>query len=175
MNKLNVLKLASVLIFFISAPLFAEQNIAATGVYLGAGITPVISTGNGTVVDPGISAALGYRFNTYVAIEASYTGFINAFLTGQIIDLNAKAFLPMTSQLSAYGKIGIAYFRSDADFNFWFIQEHITKTMVTPEIGMGLDYNFTPHFAAELGVAALPVQSSLYVIPATLGLRYTFG
>lgn len=174
-NKFTTFKIASLSILTFSTPVLAEQSIATNGVYLGAGITPVIATGHGTAINPGASAALGYRINNHFAVETSYTGFVNAFLTGKIIDLTAKAFLPITPKLSAFGKLGGAYFRSEADFNFWFIHEHSVKSVVAPEAGAGLDYNFTPKLAAELGMAVLPVQSNIYVMPVTLGLRYTFG
>jgi len=176
LSKLNTLLAASLagiaLAFSIST--YAVQNIASPGVYIGAGINPIVLTGHGTDIEIGGSTTLGYRINNQVAIESSYTGFLDSFLTGEIIDVNAKYFLPVTSQWGAFGKLGAAYFHSESQFKIWFFDIKASKTSVTPEVGMGFDYNFTPKFAAEVGISAFPIYSNLVVLPITLGLRYTF-
>jgi hypothetical protein len=159
-----------------STPTFAEQSLAAAGVYIGAGITPIIIAGHGnSEVDAGASLTLGYRLNNNFALETNYVGFVAPFVTGQIIDLNVKGFLPITPKFSVFGKLGAAYFRADASLDFFFFHSRATRIIYAPEVGAGLDYNFTPNFSAELGLAVLPIESNLVAMPATLGLRYTFG
>lgn len=117
---------------------------------------------------------MGYRINNNFAFETSYTGFLEAFASGQIVDLTVKAFKPVTPNFSFYGKLGGAMFHAREDIDFLCVSEHHSETRFGPEVGTGLSYNFTPNFATELGVSVIPV-SGVTLVPVTFGLRYTFG
>jgi hypothetical protein len=112
-----------------STPTFAEQSIASTGVYIGAGITPITVVGHGrSEVDAGASLTLGYRLNNNFALETNYVGFVAPFVTGQIIDMNAKGFLPITPKFSVFGKLGVAYFRAEANVDFFSSNQSRIRT-----------------------------------------------
>ncbi len=178
MQKFKIATIASLSILSttLCVNAFAEQSIAANGVYIGLGATPIMGLvqGGGAYVDPGATMTLGYRINNNFALETSYTGFIELFASGQIIDLTMKGFMPMTPNFSVVGKIGAACFHAKSDFDFLGFSDHHSTTRFAPEVGAGLSYNFTANFATELGVSVVPV-SGVTIVPVTFGLRYTFG
>ncbi len=177
MNKFNKLSLAiSVLSATLSVNALAEQSIATNGIYIGAGLTPVVGITSGSYkTDPGATLALGYRINNNFAVETSYTGFFEEFASGQIIDLSVKGIMPITPNFSVYGKLGGAAFHAKEDVDFLWINEHSSVTRYAPEAGAGLSYNFTRNFTTDLGMSVIPVGSGLTLMPVTFGLRYTFG
>ncbi len=174
MNKLNIATL--VLSAAVCGNAFADQGIASNGVYLGVGPTSVIGivSGGSTGVDPGATMTLGYRINNNFAVETNYTGFFEAFGSGQIVDLSIKGIKPVTPNFSVYGKLGVAYVHARTDLDFLWVSMHSSTTRVAPAFGAGIDYNFTPNFSTELGATVIPVSGAT-IVPVTLGLRYTFG
>jgi len=177
-NKFSIATIAGISILSAAASVNAladQSSIAVNGVYIGAGATGVVGIINsGTSVDPGATITLGYRVNNNFAVESNVTAFVEAFASGQIIDLNMKGILPVTSKFSVFGKLGAACFHAKDDFDFLGFSDHSSVTRFAPEVGGGVSYNFTPNFATELGASVVPV-SGLTIVPVTLGMRYTFG
>jgi opacity protein-like surface antigen len=173
MNKLNIATL--VLSTTVCANAFAEQSIAANGVYLGAGVASVTGVMDSHASsDPGAALTLGYRINNNFAVEANLTSFVEVFASGQIVDLSLKGLMPVTPNFSLFGKVGAAVFHARNDFDFLGLSDHSSMTRFAPAVGAGLSYNFTPNFSTELGATVIPV-SGVTIVPVTLGLRYTFG
>lgn len=143
----------------------------------------------------------GYEFNDYVAVEGAYTylGRAKANLNGADTlkhtvhgpSLVVKGSYPVTSDLSVYGKTGVAVLRSDYRQTLSEndkVKEHRTKPSLV--LGAGVDYAITPAVHAQveykwynnvgkLGtVSSNAVGVSSYspdVSMVTAGLSYHFG
>ena len=137
-------------------------NLAAVGV-----------TGSGAVSnsDVGMKLFAGYQFNESFSLEGgyfnmgrprTYNGTITAPVAstfsgkveGQGVNLDAVGTLPLGNGISVIGRVGAAYFQSKASTTVTagsiagFGNE--TSNKFVPEIGVGLQYDFTKTISARL-------------------------
>ena len=117
-----------------------------------------------------IRPLLGYRVNDYLAIEGRYNNLVNHSRNGGEIttgllgepstygpdhyklyamDLAGKMIYPFYNGVSIYGKAGLAYAHQDAfnqQFTDWIPSIDSKDSKALPLLGVGVSYNFTPHF-----------------------------
>lgn len=101
---------------------------------------------------PGWDAAIGYQLNSILGGELGYTQYYNsretiastlvAKTTHFAVHLNATGRYPIAYQLSALGKLGLAY--SYAQKVFQTTGAAASSGAVSPYLGLGLDYSITP-------------------------------
>jgi hypothetical protein len=110
--------------------------------------------GSGDSVDengPGWDADIGYQWNSILGTELGYTQYYNsretvaggvlAKTTHFAVHLNATGRYPLAYQLSALGKLGVAYSYAQKVF---FTGAAGSAGSVSPFVGLGLDYSITP-------------------------------
>ena len=137
-----------------------------SGFYLGAGGGRVKGelgcVGNCDNKDTTWHAYAGYQFNRYLAIEGGYSDFGSVESSGTIFGGTATAradttaaeismlgIAPFTDKFSAYLKIGMFRYESDATLRGTVIGTSSAKgTEFT--IGMGLQYSVTDHIGVRL-------------------------
>lgn len=150
--------------------------------------------------DIGFKVYGGYQFNRNFAIEGGYTDFGKATShtivtsggsgTGDAewkawsIDVSALGILPLSDQFSLFGRGGISLW--NLDFNFTAIGPggigiaSESKSGVSPLLGIGATFNFTPQFALRaeferhfsVGDSDTTGKSDLDLI--SLGLQFRF-
>jgi opacity protein-like surface antigen len=126
-------------------PLLACAALSAHGPYLGV---------QGGYVNPhdshaekvwnGLRPFLGYRFNDNFALEAGYDS-LNRKSDSKMygVDLLGKAIVPFPHNFSFFIEAGAAYIQQD-------IKNYRKKNNILPAAGIGVGFNFTQHFAADL-------------------------
>jgi OOP family OmpA-OmpF porin len=139
----------------------------------------------------------GYQFTPYIGAEGGYTSLgkfdINSNVaapapgTGagtweakNVWSLAAVGTLPITSQLAAIGKLGIAYSKVNLDYAAPGVAISQSNTGTSPLYGIGVKYDFTPHTAlrgewerySNLGDSGTTGKSS--VDAWTMSVQYRF-
>lgn len=141
--------------------------------------------------------AFGYQLNENLAVELGYRRFSNTdtaasttdYMAGasskeRAFDLVGKSIIPLTSQLSAYGKLGIAYVKANsqgyanATLPFTASVSDYSNTL-EPTFGLGLSYTLKPNVPIDfswnriqkLGGNNHAPSSDFYAI----GVSYYFG
>lgn len=124
----------------------------------GAGVTDLSSTLDNK--DTGYKLRLGYSFNPYLAVEGGYMNFGKMKYSGaftspaagdaggtikaQGINVDVVGKLPLTSELSAFGKAGVLFSKvsSDASANVagLTVSDSATSRKAVPGLGLGLEY-----------------------------------
>lgn len=139
----------------------------------------------------------GYQFTPYIGAEGGYTNLgkfnINSSVAGptpgtgagtweakNVWSLAAVGTLPITPQLAAIGKLGLAYSKVNLDYAAPGTAISQSNTGTSPLYGVGLKYNFTPQTAlrgewerySNLGDAGTTGKSS--VDAWTMSVQYNF-
>lgn len=150
---------------------------------------PTILTANPQNTGLGFRFFLGGNFNQYAGMEggltyyssASYStpGFTNNIRTrAESFDIEGKGMLPlMTSGFTLFGKLGLAYLNTKTSGSI--DGESISKTTsssVRPVIGVGVSYDMTQHWVADLSYMRIQYKSSAVNNPSliALGISYHF-
>ncbi len=147
---------------------------------------------NGTVNSSnfGYRGILGYQFNNYVALEASYThygitigdhlaytnsGSSNA--AGTIrqysAELMGKFMYPLAQEVNLFARAGAAYIYSHVKNDSGLSK---TRKAISPAYGLGVDFNITKKFVVD--VSYNQVKGNSDIKPADLfglGFYYHFG
>ena len=139
----------------ISGAAFAEDSGAYAGLNLGIG-KPDINTPNGE--DKQSSAVggvvLGYKFNSYLAVEGQYTGIgkvtdnVSGSAKGDAASLAVLGILPVNENFNLYGKLGVAATKTTVSSSLSPMSD-ATRTGVT--YGLGAEYNFNHNVGMRLG------------------------
>ncbi len=149
--------------------------------------------------------AVGYQFNQNFAVEAGYfrigqkkatvVKLINwprwrpRVATGNLtydqnaIDLLVKGIYPVATNLNLYGKLGVAYLTTNANFNssdedFNLNLDNIAKRKFAPEAAIGVSYDITPNVSLDTSWTHIHTigrnqPGSINFI--AVGLGYNFG
>ena len=114
--------------------------------------------------DAGYKVFLGYQLNRYVGFELGYfnlgkqgsqvtttpPGTLTAEVRAQGANLDVVGTLPLTTNLSALGRVGSAYTRSRAQFSgtgaVVVTNPNPSDRRADMKVGVGLQYAFTPGF-----------------------------
>ena len=113
--------------------------------------------------DTGYKVFLGYQLNRYLGFELGYfnlgkqgtvtttpLGTLNAELRGQGANLDVVGTLPLTTNLSALGRVGAAYTRTRTQFvrtgAVVVNNPNPSDRRSDMKVGMGLQYAFSPGF-----------------------------
>lgn len=142
--------------------------------------------------------SFGYQFNRYFAAELGYRHFnntnINVFIPNaysatasskeRAYDLVGKGILPLTTQLSAYGKLGMAYVKANSQGYATTTSPYTAFTTsysntLEPTFSLGLSYALKPNVPVDfswnriqkLGGNSAAPSSDFYA----LGVSYYFG
>ena len=141
--------------------------------------------------------AFGYQLNENLAVELGYRRFsntdINASGSGyaagasskeRAYDLVGKSIVPLTNQLSAYGKLGIAYVKANSQGYANAIAPNTASfsnysNTLEPTFGFGLSYTLKPNVPIDVswnhiqkvGGSSHAPSSDFYAI----GVSYYFG
>lgn len=147
--------------------------------------------------DRGYKLFAGFQFNSHVSLEGGYfdlgqTDFRSSLtptgaLYGQSkfrgLNLDLIGSIPFTEKLSGFGLVGITYAeRKDKfipDEAVFVADPNRDDRNTNPKIGVGLQYAFTPSWAARFEVERYRVNDAIdekgYINLATLGVVYKFG
>lgn len=177
-------KIIAVSVLGVSALGMMAANATTNGVYItgqaGYAETHMKNTlsfdpvfpGGKTMPNGGIAGrlAIGYQFNPNLAVELGYlqlsklkattphtpdypAGLIT--LKQNAIDVAAKGILPINDKFNVYGKLGVAYLTSEADYlnedtgnnndNWGGDNLGVAKHQWAPEAGIGVSFNITPN------------------------------
>jgi hypothetical protein len=196
-----------IILIFFNNLCFAGIN-AKNGYYIGgeAGRAIVLRP-DGAAFDPNIffviiypffggnyffKPVIGYRFNNYIALEASYSQLLNERYTPDpektsglgpdhyklnIIDLSGKIIYPF-KKFSLYGILGFSFVHQNV-FNQRYINGPILIDSNTDKVltlfGLGTSYNFNQKFAVNLNASYLEGSKPIRDIHRlSLCLYYTF-
>lgn len=114
--------------------------------------------------DAGYKVFLGYQLNRYVGFELGYfnlgkqgtfvnttpLGTLNAEVRAQGANLDVVGTLPLTTNLSALGRVGTAYTRTRSQFNgtgaVVVTNRNPSDRAASMKLGLGLQYAFSPGF-----------------------------
>jgi OmpA-OmpF porin, OOP family len=166
---------------------------------------PVLPGGK-TMPNGGLAGrlAIGYQFNPNLAVELGYlqlsklkatTPHTPNYCAGLItlkqnaIDLAAKGILPINDKLNVYGKLGVAYLTSKAEYlnedtsnnnNNWGGDNlGVAKHQWAPEAGIGVNFNITPNAFVDTSWTHIqPVGGKNKpgnIDFVAVGLGYSFG
>jgi OOP family OmpA-OmpF porin len=172
----------------------AQDLDSIDGTFAGRGIT---SSSAITGTDTALKLFGGYQFTPYIGAEGGYTNLgkfdINSSVAGptsgtgagtweakNVWSLAAVGTLPITSQLAAIGKLGLAYSKVNLDYSAPGVAIGQSNTGTSPLYGVGLKYSVTPNTAlrgewerySNLGDAATTGKSS--VDAWTMSVQYSF-
>lgn len=150
--------------------------------------------------------AVGYQFNPNLAVELGYlqlpklkattphsntpdyyAGLIT--LKQNAIDVAAKGILPINDKFNLFGKIGVAYLTSEADYlnedtgnnnNNWDGDNvGVAKHQWAPEAGIGVSFNITPNAFVDTSWTHIqPISGKNKpgnIDFVAVGLGYSFG
>lgn len=133
---------------------------------------------------------IGYRFSDYLAVESGYNNIVHESFAGDgnlgpdhyrlyAIDLEGKLIYPFKVGFSIFGKLGLAYAHqsvfNQTYWNYGTPSADTDANRILPLVGVGVSYNFTLHFAADLSATYLQgIQPIGSIGILGLGLVYTF-
>ena len=139
----------------------------------------------------------GYQFNDYLAIEGGYfdlgkfgytatttpPGTVNGELRFKGLNLDLIGMLPLTDNLSAFGRIGVVEGRTSDEFNSTgFLatnNPHPSRTALNAKLGVGLQYRLTQSLAMRLEAERYRVNDAIgnkgNIDAVSVGLVYRFG
>lgn len=146
-----------------------------------------------------IQPYLGYRFNSYFAIQGAFSYLVNDHNDGgtttkdflgndekwgpdhyvlYTVELTPKIIYSFSSGFSIYAKAGVAYVHQDV-FNQTYESSppsvNSQANKILPVAGAGINYNFTPHFACEISFTHIQgIQPIGNIQIFGLGINYTF-
>lgn len=201
----------SIAAFSITPAARAEMAGFYAGAQLGYGNTH-INTGNLVTVNNGTSPialpdlnnwaiayrlSFGYQLNQNLAVELGYRRFSNTNITAdnanylatassqeRAFDLTGKAILPLTTELSAYGKLGVAYVKANSQ-GYASTTEPYTSSgnsyanTLEPTFGLGISYALKPNVPVEFSWNRIQKVGGGNHAPSSdfyaLGVSYYFG
>jgi OOP family OmpA-OmpF porin len=186
-------------IFFCSFPILVSASIP--GFYIlgqmGYGDTQAQASNaaalsiNDKIVLTGRVAG-GYQFNQNLAAEIGYMRFSDVQFSGvggvpgqnvslreKAIDFMSKFMLPLSNNFNVYGKLGLAYLKTNGSA---FVNGNSYLSYSDcwdPALGLGLSYDITPDVLVDLAWMRLQSLGGNHPIPSadfySLGLAYYFG
>lgn len=142
--------------------------------------------------------SFGYQFDQHWAMEFGYRHFSNADISlgtnnyiasasskSSVFDLTAKGILPVTTKLSLYGKLGIAYLRPNSQGSLIIINPPYNGTTnsysktLEPTFGLGVSYALKPNVPVEFSWNRIQKIGGSNHAPSSdfysLGVSYYFG
>ncbi|GGY77803.1 hypothetical protein GCM10011613_22980 [Cellvibrio zantedeschiae] len=147
--------------------------------------------------DKGYKLFAGYQFNSHVSLEGGYfdlgktdftalvtpTGSLYGQSEFKGINLDLIGRVPFTEKLSGFGLIGVTYAKRNDSFApseaIFVANPNRDDKNFNPKIGLGLEYAFTPSWAARLEVERYRLNDAIdkkgYANFLSLGLVYKFG
>lgn len=201
----------SIVGFSITPAARAEMAGFYAGAQLGYGNTH-INTGNLVTVNNGaLPVALpdlnnwaiayrlsfGYQLNQNLAVEVGYRRFSNTNITAaaanylatassqeRAFDLTGKAILPLTTELSAYGKLGVAYVKANSQgyastTGSYTSSGNSYANTLEPTFGLGISYALKPNVPVEFSWNRIQKVGGGNHAPSSdfyaLGVSYYFG
>lgn len=162
---------------------------------LGSGL--VAGPFNNTERDRGFKLFGGYQLNKYFSVEAGYfdlgrfgftttttpTGTLNGDIRLKGLNLDAVGTLPITEKFSAFGRVGVAYARTEDNFNGTgavnVLNPNPSARDTNLKVGLGVQYAFTEALSARAEIERYRINDAMGnkgdVDLASLGLVYRFG
>jgi OmpA-OmpF porin, OOP family len=143
--------------------------------------------------------AFGYQLNENLAVEMGYRRFSNTdigvstanYTVGasskeRAFDLVGKSIVPITHQLSVYGKLGIAYvkpnsqgYSSGATATSYKVVTHDYSNTLEPTFGLGISYALKPNVPIDFSWNRIQKLGGDNHAPSSdfyaLGVSYYFG
>jgi OOP family OmpA-OmpF porin len=184
---------------------YANAQLGYANTHINTGNLVTVNNASGSVALPDLNntaiayrLAFGYQLNENAAVELGYRRFSNtnigvvnadysasASSKERAWDLVGKSIIPLTSQLSAYGKLGIAYVKANSqgyanttnpDYSASFSDYSNT---LEPTFGLGLSYTLKPNVPVELSWNRIQKLGGNNHAPSSdfysLGVSYYFG
>jgi len=199
-------KILTTSVLGISALATMAANAAAPGIYVTGqvgyannnmeiGINDYIKNNNLSDSSFAGRVALGYQFNPNFALETGYfrtaqkkshfdvqdLGHGNATLDQNAVDLVAKAILPISNSFNVYGKLGVAYLRTNfcvtPDNEMVFPEKNVSRKFA-PELAVGVSYDISPNVSVDtswMHIQTLGKNRPGNVDFFSVGLGYNFG
>lgn len=147
--------------------------------------------------DKGFKLFTGFQFNSHVSMELGYFDLGKTDFTALVtpegslygrsefkgINLDLIGSVPFTEKLSGFGLVGTTYAERKDRFvpsEAIFVNDTSRSDRNTnPKIGLGLQYSFTPSWAARFAVERYRLNDAInekgYADSVNLGLVYKFG
>lgn len=139
----------------------------------------------------------GYQFNDYFAIEGGYVdlgkfgynavtvpdGTLNGEIKLKGLNLDLIGYVPITENLSGFGRVGMSYLRASDNFNSSGLVETVnpdpSKKSGNVKFGAGLEYRFTHALAMRLEAERYRVDDAIGnkgdIDLYSVGVVYRFG
>lgn len=152
---------------------------------------------DGNKTDDGFKVFAGFQFNSHVSLEAGYFDLGETDFTARVtpegslygksrfrgIHLDLIGSIPFTEKLSGFGLVGITHVERKDHFNpseaIFVSDTSRVDTNLNPKIGLGIQYGFTPSWAARFGVERYRVNDAInekgYADSVNMGVVYKFG
>ncbi len=142
--------------------------------------------------------AFGYQLNENLAVELGYrrfsnsdiaTGVTNGYTAGasskeRAFDLVGKSIIPLTNQLSAYGKLGMAYVKANSQ-GYANATDPYTASVsdysntLEPTFGLGISYALKPNVPIDFSWNRIQKVGGNNHAPSSdfyaVGVSYYFG
>jgi OOP family OmpA-OmpF porin len=148
-------------------------------------------------LDTGFKVYGGYQFNDYFAIEGGYfdlgkfgynattipAGTLNGNISLKGLNFDVIGFLPLTSDFSLFGRVGVNYANAKDNFNSTGLiavtNPDPSKKDVNYKFGLGLQYRITQALATRLEIERYRVDDAIGnkgdIDQLSIGLVYRFG
>jgi len=148
-------------------------------------------------LDTGFNVVGGYQFNDYFAIEGGYfdlgrfgynaitvpAGTVNGDISLRGINLDVLGFLPITENLSVFGRVGANYSEAKDSFSatgpITITDPDPSRRDVNYKLGLGVQYRLTPSLATRLEIERYRVDDAIGnrgdIDQLSVGLVYRFG
>lgn len=183
---------------------YASAQLGYGNTHINTGNLVTVNNGTSPVGLPDLNnwaiayrLSFGYQLNQNLAIEVGYRRFSNSDITAaganylatastqeRAFDLTGKAILPLTTELSAYGKLGVAYVKANSQgyattSGTYTSASNSYANTLEPTFGLGISYALKPNVPIEfswnriqkLGGGNHAPSSDFYA----LGVSYYFG
>ncbi|MCM2130343.1 outer membrane beta-barrel protein [Larsenimonas rhizosphaerae] len=164
MSKMTAPVVASAFLLTVSGAALADNN-TDSGLYSGVGVGQsrvhdadlhaFSNNDSGSTIssddDTAQNAFVGYKYNPYFSSEAFFTDFGDVDVSGNGTDgkLSTKAYglsaigeLPIYGGLSAYGRVGYAYFKTNGHGSYGAGNDIDNEYGGAPVYGVGAKYQF---------------------------------
>lgn len=147
--------------------------------------------------DRGFKIFGGYQYNKYFSVEAGYfdlgrfgfsttttpTGTLSGDIRITGLNLDAVGTLPITEKFSAFGRIGVAYARSEDSFHGTgavnVLNPNPSSRDTNLKVGLGVQYAFTDALSLRAEIERYRIDDAVGnkgdVDLASIGLVYRFG
>jgi OOP family OmpA-OmpF porin len=187
------------------AGFYASAQLGYGNTHINTGNLVTVNNGTSPVALPDLNnwpaayrLSFGYQLNQNLAVEVGYRRFSNTNINAgdvthylatassqeRAFDLMGKTMLPLTQELSAYGKLGIAYVKANSQGSAMTSGSYTSSSnsyanTLEPTFGLGISYALKPNVPIDLSWNRIQKIGGGNHAPSSdfyaLGVSYYFG